>query len=51
MCLLKQHTLILQEFNKPDMVWLSQRRAEYLQLMGPKVHDVLTFVDNHDLPR
>lgn len=41
----------LQEHNVHDMLWLAQRRAEYLQLMGPKVHDMLTFVENHDLPR
>ncbi|WIA20821.1 hypothetical protein OEZ85_005176 [Tetradesmus obliquus] len=42
---------VLREHNVHDMLWLAQRRAEYLQLMGSKVHDMLTFVENHDLPR
>ena len=33
------------------MVWLSERRSEWLALMGDRVHDTITFLDNHDLPR
>lgn len=34
-----------------DMVWLSQQRSAWLALMGDRVHDTVTFTDNHDLPR
>jgi len=43
-------SLHLQE-SAQDMVWLAERRAEWLRVMGARVHDTVTFVDNHDLPR
>ena len=33
------------------MVWLSERRSEWLALMGDRVHDTITFLDNHDVQR
>ena len=40
----------LQE-RKFNMMWFAERRAEWLAVMGDHVHDSITFVDNHDLPR
>lgn len=33
------------------MVWLSERRAEWLAMLGERVHDTATFIENHDVPR
>lgn len=46
------HAAVSQEYDTGlDMVWLSERRHEWLNLTGQHVHDMITFTDNHDLPR
>lgn len=44
------HWWALQE-RKYDMEWLAQQRENHLRLYGSKVHDLGTFVENHDMPR